>query len=152
MKILIKRIPHEGETFRGVDPAAIMDLDEPDVRFGRGIEFDLFVQIQGHELLVTGSLATVAILRCGRCLREFEYVIRVRQFVCLQPIEGADTVDLTPRIREDILLEIPQRALCNVNCKGLCPMCGQDRNKQSCDCKPPRGDLRWQALDQINIT
>jgi uncharacterized protein len=38
-------------------------------------------------------------------------------------------VDLTANMREDIILELPQRALCAEDCKGLCPHCGKDLNK-----------------------
>ena len=52
--------PVGGETLQGAEPAAIMELDDPDVRFLREIAYDFLAQIQGNALLVTGTLATAA--------------------------------------------------------------------------------------------
>ncbi len=151
MKINVKRIPAEGESLSGSEPASIMELDEPDVRFEHEVWYEFFAQVQGNALLVTGKLRTPATLRCSRCLRIFEQPLRVERFVFHQQLAGEDFVDLTANIREDIILELPQRALCHADCKGLCPECGQDLNDGACQCKPARGDLRWHALDQIKL-
>jgi len=151
MKINVKRIPADGESLRGSEPASIMELDEPDVRFQHEVTYDFFVQVQGNALLATGKLQTPATLRCSRCLKVFEQPLQVGQFVFHQELGGEDFVDLTANIREDIILELPQRALCQSECKGLCPVCGEDLNEGACRCKPSRGDLRWHSLDQIKL-
>jgi uncharacterized protein len=151
MKINVKRIPIDGETLSGSEPATIMELDEPDVRFQHEVRYDLFAQVQGSAVLVTGKLQTPATLRCSRCLKSFEQPLRIDQFVFHQELGSEDFVDLTANIREDIILELPQRALCQPDCRGLCPTCGKDLNESACQCKPSRGDLRWQALDQIKL-
>jgi len=96
-------------------------------------------------------LRTPATLRCSRCLQVFDFPVRVDQFVFHQELHGEDFVDLTANMREDIILELPQRALCAEGCKGLCPHCGKDLNKGSCRCKPSEGDLRWHALDNLKL-
>ena len=58
------------------------------------------------------------------------------------------TVPFDPLIEEQVLLEIPMRALCREDCLGLCPMCGTDRNITPCDCAPPTDD-RWSALKAL---
>ena len=151
MKINVKRIPVDGETLTGDEPASIMELDEPDIRFQRPVQYSFFAQVQGNALLVTGKLRTPATLRCSRCLKTFDQPVRVDEFVFHQELGGEDFVDLTANIREDIILELPQRALCQPDCRGLCPVCGKDLNDGACGCKPARGDLRWQALDQIKL-
>ena len=151
MKINVKRIPPDGEALSGTDPASIMDLDEPDVHFEHEVEYKFLAQIQGNALLVTGHMRTPATLRCSRCLRVFEQPLHVKQFVFHQELHGEDFVDLTPSIREDIILELPQRALCQEECRGLCPQCGKNLNEGSCQCRPQREDLRWHALDQLKL-
>jgi len=151
MRINVKRIPPGGETLQGREPASIMDLEEPDIHFEHDVEYDFLAQVQGNALLVTGTLQTPATLRCSRCLRVFELPLRVGAFVFHQELHGEDFVDLTANIREDIILELPQRALCEVNCKGLCPNCGQDLNQGPCRCKRAQSDLRWRALDKIEL-
>ncbi|HTS15991.1 MAG TPA: DUF177 domain-containing protein [Verrucomicrobiae bacterium] len=151
MKVNVKRIPPDGEALSGSDPSSIMELDEPDARFEHDVEYQFLAQIQGNALLVTGRLATPATLRCSRCLQMFELPLQVDQFVYHQELHGEDFVDLTPNMREDIILELPQRALCTPGCKGLCPYCGKDLNKGSCQCRPSAGDLRWHALDNLKL-
>ncbi len=151
MKINVKRIPPDGEALSGTDPASIMDLDEPDVHFQQEVEYQFWAQIQGNALLVTGHLHTPATLRCSRCLRVFDQPLDVKQFVFHQELHGEDFVDLTAQMREDIILELPQRALCAEDCKGLCPSCGKDLNQRPCRCKQSGGDLRWHALDNLNL-
>jgi len=151
MIINVKRIPPDGETLSGSDPSSIMDLEEPDTRFEHEVTYELLAQLQGNALLVTGRLSTPATLRCSRCLQVFDLPVRVGQFVFHHELQGEDFVDLTANMREDIILELPQRALCAEDCKGLCPHCGKDLNKGSCRCKPSEGDLRWHALDNLKL-
>lgn len=151
MKINVKRIPEDGESLTGSEPASIMELEEPDVRFKHEVQYDFFLQVQNDALLVTGKLRTPATLLCSRCVKTFEQPLKVAQFVYHEELAGEDFVDLTSNIREDIILELPQRALCKPDCRGLCPVCGKDLNEGACQCKLVRGDLRWHALDQIKL-
>ncbi len=48
-------------------------------------------------------------------------------------------IDLSPLVREYMLLEIPIRPLCKEDCKGLCLICGADLNQESCEHHPDRG-------------
>ncbi len=151
MNINVKRIPPEGETLRGEDPASILELDDDEVHFQQPVEYDLRAQVQGDAVLVTGRLWTTATLRCGRCLRSFEQPVAVEQFVVHQELGGEDFVDLTPQVREDIILELPQRSLCSEDCRGLCPRCGVDRNQETCQCETAASDRRWEGLDKLNL-
>ena len=151
MKINVKNIPDGGETLQGSEPSSIIGLDEPDVRFEQAIAYNLHAQIQEQALLVTGKLRTPATLRCSRCLKIFTWPVRVDDFVVHRELAGEDFVDLTENLREDIILALPQRALCQTDCQGLCPVCGKDLNEGVCRCNPALGDLRWRALDQIKL-
>ena len=54
-------------------------------------------------------------------------------------------VPFDPLVEEQVQLELPLKALCKDDCRGLCPMCGADRNLAPCACKPP-ADERWKTL------
>jgi uncharacterized metal-binding protein YceD (DUF177 family) len=61
-----------------------------------------------------------------RCLKSFEYQIELDHWAVHLPLEGeekvshkGDFVDLTPWVREDMLLEFPQHPLCQMDCGGL---------------------------------
>jgi uncharacterized protein len=61
-----------------------------------------------------------------------------------------EKIDLTDIIREQILLNLPEQVLCKEDCKGLCPNCGTNRNRQDCDCDSEDIDPRWAALKNVN--
>ena len=60
----------------------------------------------------------------------------------------SDTLDLDAFIVEEVVLRLPSVILCRQDCRGLCPVCGKDRNEYECGCEAP-GDPRWSALDGI---
>ena len=49
-------------------------------------------------------------------------------------------------LREQVLLSLPARTLCQPDCKGLCPRCGVNRNETACSCDQGPSDPRWEAL------
>lgn len=49
-------------------------------------------------------------------------------------------------LREQVLLSLPAKTLCQPDCKGLCPRCGQNRNETACSCEEGPSDPRWGAL------
>jgi uncharacterized protein len=57
----------------------------------------------------------------------------------------ATEIDVTPAVREELILAVPQFVVCRDDCRGLCPRCGHDLNAGPCGCAPAT-DLRWQAL------
>ncbi len=57
-------------------------------------------------------------------------------------------VPFDPLIEEQLQLELPMKALCRADCKGLCPSCGADLNAGACGCKAA-ADGRWDALKTL---
>src|SRR5438270_5940070 len=37
-------------------------------------------------------------------------------------------------LREVLLLALPMQVVCTAACKGICPVCGENRNQRDCDC------------------
>jgi uncharacterized protein len=54
-------------------------------------------------------------------------------------------VDFSPLIRETIVLNEPMTVLCSETCRGLCPVCGANWNRETCNHGEPT-DPRWGAL------
>ena len=44
-----------------------------------------------------------------------------------------DCIDLGPFLRDEIILSIPIKPLCSEKCRGLCPICGVNLNKTTCE-------------------
>ncbi|MCX6909329.1 MAG: DUF177 domain-containing protein, partial [Verrucomicrobia bacterium] len=115
-------------------------------------------------LVVTGRVWTRVGVTCVRCLKDAQRAVEVRDFVVHREIaQTEDFADLTENLREDILLALPQNPLCSKDCRGLCPVCGQDLNERTCSCakRAASPDSRrveagstgtpWSALDRIKI-
>ena len=99
-------------------------------------------------------------LTCDRCLTPFARQVTqhsVHTVVrSLQNEEEDDyvvapqgIVELTQLATNDILLELPTKFLCREDCKGLCPVCGCDRNQTDCGCRTDGGDPRLEVLNKF---
>jgi uncharacterized protein len=96
------------------------------IRVEQPLRYDFIVEKMHDALLVTGSLQLILDCRCVRCLKSFEQRLVLEDWACHLPLAGGekvpvnnDCVDLTPFVREDILLEFPQHPLCKPDCGGL---------------------------------
>ena len=58
-------------------------------------------------------------------------------------------LELEDILREQVLLSLPMQRVCSDLCKGICPVCGGNRNQTDCGCKPESVDDRWSALRDL---
>ena len=113
------------------------------------------------EVVVRGSIEGRLAQACRRCLRPVdvgfcEDVTLVFASPDLPSVEGegdirlvpagASEIDLAEPIREEVILAAPSYTVCEPECKGLCPHCGADLNKTTCDCGAAEPDPRWDVL------
>lgn len=57
-----------------------------------------------------------------------------------------ETIDLGGVMREQFVLAVPMKPLCSEDCRGLCPVCGMNRNRETCECRLEWVDPRLAAL------
>jgi uncharacterized protein len=60
-----------------------------------------------------------------------------------------DYIDLEQIMREQFYLALPMKPLCTPDCKGLCPDCGINRNRETCSCVSTWVDPRFDALRNL---
>ncbi len=139
-------LSEEGQEARLARVAGVLMVDNLDTRF-----------------LVNGTLQAECRAACGRCLEPFDLKWDVPvEFMVLRDMytdEGeGDTlviqqmrgeVDLHDALRESLLLAWPLSLVCRDDCRGICPSCGADLNRTSCECDTEEVDPRWAALDNI---
>ena len=58
-------------------------------------------------------------------------------------------IELADIIKEQVLLALPVKRTCREDCKGICPVCGTNRNESDCDCHERPADDRWNALKKL---
>jgi len=60
-------------------------------------------------------------------------------------------IELEEILREQVLLALPMQRVCSDVCKGICPVCGKNRNETECDCRTESADDRWGALRKLEL-
>ncbi len=158
--INLRHVEAEGLRLQGELPAVELELDLRDdlVRAESPLQYDLEVQQLEGELLVQGSLRLPLQCVCVRCLKPFEFQLKIKRWTQLLPLAGEEKVsvvnecvDLTPFLREDILLEFPQHPLCEAGCRGL-PATVAGKAKKPAEAGPVEGKASaWTALDKLKL-
>ena len=155
----IRHLEHQTVTLRGELPVAELDLGGIDelIQADSPLQHDLVVERHERSILVQGRLGLKLRCECVRCLKSFEYRLAFDAWSCLLPLEGEDKVlvcndcvDLTPRVREDIVLAFPQHPLCEAECRGLMSrrVAGSKQNGASAT-----GELSsaWAELNKLKL-
>jgi uncharacterized protein len=145
-----------GELRQG-DPA----LEGTDITLREPVTVDGRLQSIGEgRFYWQGRLRTVVQGECRRCLTPVATPVNLEIGALFTedpeaedpdaysvPPEGTE-IDVTPAIREELVLAAPRYVECREGCKGLCPQCGKDLNASPCDCVPAT-DARWQPLKAL---
>lgn len=126
--INLRQLEHKDLSLEGEMAPADLEMEQVDelIHVSNPLRYKLEVQRIGLDLLVQGSIALTLECECARCLNPFQHELSFPDWSCHLPLEGEekaevinDSVDLTPYIREDILLAFPQHPLCEEECGGL---------------------------------
>lgn len=133
--------------------------------------FSVFVQDEG--VLIRGGITGKVALPCNRCTEDA--VVAIDQKVDAYepfPAENPDDEDafevdaeilrfaangqgiemnLAALAWEEFSLALPMKPLCAPNCKGLCPVCGVNKNTASCACATDAPDPRMAPLHGLKV-
>jgi uncharacterized protein len=60
-------------------------------------------------------------------------------------------LELEDILLEQVVLALPMQRVCSDACKGICPVCGGNRNETTCDCRGEGADDRWGALRKLEL-
>ena len=128
----------------------------------------------GYEF--RGRIETSVHLPCSRCLEPFRLDLSLPFELVYRRVAGADQgrarnapegemgdvaedpgvsllevggIDLGRLVEEQVYLALPLKPLCQTECRGLCPQCGAQWNRDKCDCKSDDVDPRWSALLEL---
>jgi len=104
--------------------------------------FDLPVSSEMQYLFAEAGSSRGRLPRFARENR-FEDELDVREFV-------DDEIDLTDEVRESVLLALPSKRLCSLECRGICPVCGVNRNVAVCKCTEESIDPRFEKLAALS--
>ncbi len=160
MKVDIRELVEASGRFEADESVAIDDAMGGEIVAPCHVEVEFR---QSHDTIhFTGTVATTLLTQCHRCLDpvrqdlagDFELMVRrgdhaaeAGDDLVTLPLHQYD-VDLGPYVHEAIVLGTPMIVVCREDCRGLCPSCGVNLNRETCACRPS-GDSRWDALRKL---
>ncbi|MEW6614991.1 MAG: DUF177 domain-containing protein [Thermodesulfobacteriota bacterium] len=142
-------------------------------RFSAPISFDLKVTRSGRNVFVHGNISTNFVMKCSRCLKDFDCPIIISNFkYTFCPAEDKEVgddlelssedlefsfyigeeINISQVILEQVILAIPFKPLCHDLCRGLCYKCGMDLNKEVCKCsKENKFNIGFSKLRDLKV-
>jgi len=167
----IEEIPEGGLNFDVLEGKEHFEIDQSDCALTDAVKVRGKLTRIEREVCFSGDLEAPLLVTCTRCLKLFPLQVKNRVRIHFVPREKKsspgseveiketdieqeiyeeDRVDLHGPIRDQILLDVPLIRLCQEDCKGICPECGNDRNSDPCGCENDgQIDPRFAVLQKL---
>jgi uncharacterized protein len=152
----LKDLAQDKISIQGSFEPGVVDFSADNIKQVKPLEWNATAERAGDEVRISGSLRTTMEVACSRCLepatleiaKPFDLYFRQRDELMF---DEDDEIELTEKdtrtafftgtqlaigdiLREQVLLALPMKALCRLDCKGLCPECGTNLNIRNCNC------------------
>jgi uncharacterized protein len=145
-----------------------LDFHGAEFRQAAPLKIDATAELLGAEIRIRGHVATRLEASCDRCLRAVEIPVIGDFDLFYRPLESiakeeeieipademevgfyaGDGIELADVATEQVILSVPMKVICGVECRGLCPVCRVNRNLTHCDCAPPQYDSPFASLKE----
>ncbi len=140
-------------------------------RFLGPITVHLHLFRSGRTVLVKSRMESRVEGKCARCLEPYAQRLTSEYVTSFNPkpnlplpeelelsredletdfYEGKE-VDVTSLVQDQVLLALPPKGLCREECRGLCPRCGKNLNREVCQCTDGKADPRFASLKNFRI-
>jgi len=142
-----------------------------ELEFSAPLEGTAILTRTAGGILAEINLGTAVRLACDRCLEPLDCPLEIEWSEEFHPAVDAQTgrhlpldldeldeavvideqhiMDLTETVRQHLLLAVPSHPVCQEDCAGLCPQCGANLNRETCDCSAKSLDPRWAGLAEL---
>ncbi len=124
--------------------------------------------LAGAEIRIQGSLKTRIEAWCDRCLAPVEIAVDPEFDLFYRPVTdiareeeieisrddleigfySGRGIEFTDVVTEQVILSVPMKVVCKEDCRGLCPVCGVNRNVEACQCAPVTGTSPFASLKE----
>jgi uncharacterized protein len=155
-----------------------LDIPAGAIDFDSKVKQSSVLHAEGSAQLLNRSLGDIRVLgnlqvtvegTCDRCAEAAAYSVANHFDLVYMPLDEAsgrseieieeagtevgyydgNGLELNDVLREVVLLALPMQLVCREECKGICPVCGQNRNQTDCGCQLHTGDDRWSKLRML---
>lgn len=149
--------PGESFSFALEEPVRPQPFGGRTVAFAAPLSVTGRYVFDGKAVAVEGTARTCLRSVCARCAEPFEepFAFRFSERFVKASEQGADeesypyegsVLSLTQAVMDNLFLQLPLTSVCRPDCKGLCPVCGVNRNHTACNCAPARPAGPFAAL------
>nr|CRH05318.1 Conserved protein of unknown function [Candidatus Magnetococcus massalia] len=172
IKLPLSAAGHQPKHYVGFVPAQLLEgvVETKGVEKVADAQVDVTATMERGQLKVKGYVEAGVSLTCSRCLKVYDLTLSGQ--VSRSYSEGGDPLNqsmgelevveelvyleeepftVPPMVDEELQLKLPMLPLCSEACKGLCPRCGVDLNKQGCSCETGHEESPFAALKQLKI-
>jgi uncharacterized protein len=180
MLLSIKEMEVRKVPFAGTWPVGEIDFSDSGTTQSGPLTAQGEAEILAHsggEVRVKGRVQATLVTECDRCLGQATFRLDTPFDLFYRLLDPSATpeeevaidegeaemgfyelpgLELEDILREQLLLQLPMQRVCSEGCKGICLVCGGNRNETDCHCEPgageaPREDDRWGALKAVHI-
>ena len=151
MKVHLKQIPPEGLHLEGEEDCLLAELESEGVRCAGPLKYNIDVGVAEGALWANGTLRQPVQLSCVACLEKFVHEIAVPAFALHTELQGPETVDLSPFMREDILLNLPAHPRCDREGGLVCKMTKADESDTARQQHAAKREHDWGELDKLKL-
>lgn len=157
----IREIRGGSVQFRGEQEIdSIREIEELGLKLSEPVQVNGKVTNTGEGFLVEAELLFDYQANCNRCLEPFQTTQKIamkEEFIAdYQAGEDGtafgfhgDIIDLENCINEQVVLALPMKFLCRLDCRGFCPVCGTNLNQKECQCSEQKLDPRFEKLKSL---
>ncbi|MGB9497145.1 MAG: YceD family protein [Dissulfuribacterales bacterium] len=167
--VLVEDIPEYGLHLIFEDmPGLLSGIEE--CRILGPVKGEVFLHRVDGDVHLKGKIAALIVLKCDRCLEEYNNKIDASFFYEFVPGQLTDKenevtlgskdmevsfyngakIQIGEIFREQILLQIPMRHVCSEDCKGICPGCGAELNREKCRCRKATLENPFSVLKKLH--
>jgi uncharacterized protein len=169
MLLDLSKIRTAHERYDKTYPAEAFVAERADFRVAEPVTLGFDIYKDKDQFHIVGDVKTTLELSCSRCLEPFALPVDSHFDLRYQPhaqntgegereIEEDDLttafyedeqIDLRQLMDEQFYLSLPMKPLCGSDCNGLCPVCGKNLNRDTCECRRTWDDPRFAALREL---
>jgi len=135
VKIKVRDIPRDGLTLRETVNGAAIGLKPEDLKCLTPLNIEAEVEKAENAVIVHSKVQGAFELECNRCLDPIRAEAAKDFDLYFETDQSTEFVDIGEELRQEMILAFWTKVLCRPDCKGLCPNCGVNLNREACKCE-----------------
>lgn len=144
--IHLNQIPLDGKHLEGDEDAGFLDLAVIGAKPTGPVHYALEVGLSGGGAFATGRVTVPVEMTCVACLQRFVFAAVADPFAAQVQLDGREWVDLTPQVREELLLALPNHPRCDQLPDHRCPYHAPETSGGG---EPEKVPSAWDKLEKL---